>query len=373
MSLEEAASSADDAEETPSSSPETEPETELDAAQSEEAQASSEDKPESNKPAQTSEAEEPGRSSKLQKLIDSKYQGDEDKFAEALYEQWNSSAALARELKETKALIVELKEQAAVKPPEPEPLLETDEDYKALSEELQTLDHDLERNATLRSGLIEKFNKAETRISELRGELKYAPDPDKTERELERLLSQQAKLSQDWETTLREDKAISREQKALLKELKTQERRIKESRAEQRQRSQTDSEEQRVFLQVFTEAVDDAIRERGLETNSKIREHLLNTIKAEAIIFLQSGGTELPDNFVQQRAEAYFEIHNLAKKANFASLSASKKPLVQKSAANPSQGLANSSTSASRPKFKNGAEARAWVAKKAAEIAARVK
>lgn len=306
-------------------------------------------------------------SSRLQKIIDSKYGGDSDKFADALYEQWNSSAKLATELKELRSFIEEQKQAKDAPQPEPEPSIQEHEDYKALQTEIAALDTDIAANETNRKTIIKNYNGIKDQIQLIRGQLAVANDPA-LEAKQEALEAKLEQLNEKWDRTFKEDRTIEREKKLLAKQLKQVEISLAEDRAKQKTKWQESLQEQADFRSAFNSAIQDSATHRGIASDSKIRQHLQETITAQAIVYLQSGKGELPDDFVQKQTEAYFDVHGLAKKANFTELSKQKAPVVQQAPKAPSAAIGSTPNKVVPPKKMTADEARKWVEKKATEL-----
>ncbi len=328
-------------------------------------QSASSEKEASDAEPESNEEQSPeagGKTSKLQKLIDSKYGGDEDAFADALYNQWNSSSTLHKELKELKNFISELKQA-----PEKAPSIEEHPDHQWLKSELTALDEESSAIEASRTELRSDFNATQGELHALEGQLRVVADEAErrdiknAQRDAEARLKS---IKRDWAQLQKDEARITRDRSRLDRQKKQIEGSLQESRAQQKVKEQEDIQEQESFLADFNKAVDLAVEDKGIDTDSKIREHLYQTVRAEAIVYLQSlpnGVGILPADFIQKRAEAYFEVHNIAKKANFSAMSKAKvavsgKPALSKIAPKP----------VDRPKFKNGEEAKAWVAKQVA-------
>lgn len=325
--------------------------------------------PESNKE-KVGESKAEGKL-RIQTLVDSKYGGDWDKFTDGLYSQWNSSSELHSELKEIKAALEEQK-QALVTKAAPEPPLNDDPDFQALESEITALDNDVKANEQVRAGLITQFNGISEKIAELRGQYALADDFNKRdiERRVEALTDKQALLGEKWDRTQKEDKSIERDKKALKGQLKQLEKQISESRAQDKQKQAESLEAQADFRLAFFGLIEEAAGQYGLsaEDAPKVKEHLKQTIKAEAVEYLHSH-PELPDDFVQKRAAAYFDVHKLAKRAGFKELSQVKTPIVQKPGTTKAPGLG----AVQKPviKINSVREAREYAERKGVELANR--
>lgn len=339
-------------------------------------QKSSEEEQESEKPG-TTEAADKGQVDKLQVLLDSKYNGDKNKLADAIFEQWNSASRLHSELKEIKTFLAEQREKASQAQVQ-EPSYEDDADYKALQEDIAALDESVQHNEQARQGLIQQYNKLDSEINKLVGQ--HAASDDFNKREIERrveaLIDKKERLSEKWDLLKDKDKSTAREKKALSSQLKQLEKQINESRAAQRRQEEELAASREEFRLAFFAEIDAEAKQAGLgEGAPKALEHFKQSIHADAVLYLQSH-KELPDDFVQQRAKVYLDVHSLAKKAGFKELSAQKTPLVQKpgsatqlKAKTPV--LANGNSKPAAPRVKSQKEAREWIEQAAQRFAAK--
>jgi chromosome segregation ATPase len=313
------------------------------------------DKPESNDEVATKSTK--GRSSALQKIIDSKYQGDEDKFADAIWQSYNSTAAIAKELAELKAGLIKQHEVEAKEEP-----LDTNEDYKELTEEITALNSDLESNQKERDSWLKEYNELQFKNAKLDGQFEIA-SPEQRQilaQKIDKNLSRIELLKEKWNSSNKSDREIQRSLKTLESQRKQVEARIKESKAKQSQQWKEDLKEQQSFLKSFNSEVDEAIKAYGVPTDTKFREKVYKLVKAEAVSYLTANPTEsLPEDFVAKSVDEYFDTIKFSKATQFKEMSKAKVETLSKPGAPPTQ----LKSSTGMPKFKNGAEAREWVRK----------
>lgn len=115
-----------------------------------------------------------GISPKVQRIVDTKYGGDWDKFADSIYEQQNSAARLHEEIKGLRELI-SAEKQAAEKTAEATP----HPDIKWLEEQVQALDAEKATVEQRRQQILLDINKRDREIAMIEGEMRRADDLDK--------------------------------------------------------------------------------------------------------------------------------------------------------------------------------------------------
>ncbi len=301
----------------------------------------------------------------LQQLIDSKYKGDKAQFVKGLHEGWQSTASLAKELKELKAQLTQQRETQT----KPEPL-ETNEDYSALKDELTVLDSQLKSNNDTRKQILGSFNSLNQELAILEGQIRATQDPNaKNALAFERWQKQQEQKSLEsaWNQTFKEDQAAQREMKLLNRQLKEVEKSITQSRTQQQQQWQEDVREQQSFLQDFNSAVDAICEEKSIAADSPTRNFLYETVRAQAVYHLTTSKGQAidPFEFVKKQADAYFAASGLNTKQAFQQQTAAKLAVQKPVGTKPSLNnvAPQKKPTGNSPKFKTGDEAREYAMK----------
>lgn len=153
--------------------------------------------------------------SPVQKLINSKYGGDENKFVAGIHEGWKSSAALRRELDEIKAQL-----RVAPKPePEPEPEFippaQISEDLKWLGTELTSLAAEKTASDHRKNTILNEADGLDRAIARLEGKLEVVDDYEKVkvQQSLSELKAQKNGLVQEYRSLERRIKEIGWEER----------------------------------------------------------------------------------------------------------------------------------------------------------------
>lgn len=309
----------DDSEETTSeeeSAQETTSAEEERAASSSDSQAANDESTDEKEGSEESGSAK-GRSPKLQKLLD-KYQGDEDKLADAVFESYNSGSRLKKELDELKGL---LHETLKAKSDEQDKVSDHPE-IKGLTEQLGALDTEIRDLGSQRRSIIEDVNKANKELSKLEGKYEEADDLDKPR--FKNLMAIQERnlkdLERDWKSLDRDERKLDSEKRDLARKIKHTEDAIKVERANLRINKANQERSQGEFATTFREAVNSAAESLRLKT-AEDKEYLYNVIQAEAIAYLRSLPEDSPgidpEEFVARRVAAFARVHGLAKKRDF--------------------------------------------------------
>jgi len=251
--------------------------------------------------------------SKLKALIDSKYGGDEDKFADGLIEQWNSTARLAKQL----ADLQEKAAQAAAEPPPPDPTItQLDQLSTGIDARIVALKTEQDR-------FITEGQEIKSEILQLKGEAKRADELDKAQLEAkaERLESKLERLAS------RYDSHSAKVEDLEYKKLDLTTKKLEASaRAEAANANQLKQEQDLATFRAntrteFDSALDAAASTYGLtDKNSDRYQHFYNTIKAETVYYLRADENAPPIDvkaFAQTRADVYAKMMNLSKQAGF--------------------------------------------------------
>lgn len=311
------------------------------------------------------EQEPTGRSPKLQKILD-KYNGDEDLAADSIYESWNSTSKLRKDIEELKTHLMEKDKKA--------PSFEADPDIQGLQSEITALDQELKFNDDQRRGLIGEIDQARTEVAVLEGQLRLADEFQKPQLEQRKMLAERElkTLARQWAGLSNSDARLNREKSGLGRQLRSAQNYLQAIEA-QRQHQQTQGQAvQKEILKDFVTEVVDLASASGIEDDS-IVEHMISALKAEAHLYLSgmpenAPGIDIPA-FVQARGQAYLKAMGVLKTKNFSAHSASKAALSRTTAGKtpqtpPSNGKVPGKTFAP----KTAQEAKAWAAAKLAEI-----
>jgi Tfp pilus assembly protein PilN len=263
----------------------------------------------------------PPTGSKLKTLIDSKYGGDENKFADALYEQWNSASRQAAEIRELKAKLETPPAPQAPPPPEPA-ITQLDQLSTGIDDQVRALQSE-------QKSLIDQGTDIKAQILELRGEAKRADEMDKAqiEAKIDRLEGRLERLGARWEDRQRNIQDLGYRRMELQTKRAEAIARTEAAKADEyRQRQDLEAYKEGTRRE-FDTALTDAAKTFGLDPSSEQYQHLYNTIKAETVYFLRTDETAAPIDikaFAQARAEVYAKMMNLAKQGGFSKVTQEK-------------------------------------------------
>lgn len=333
------------------------------AAASEEASQAADVEPQETAP-EGEELKPTGRSPKLQKILD-KYNGDEDLAADSIYESWNSTSKLRKDIEELKAYLTEKDKKA--------PSFEADPDIQGLQSEITALDHELKFNDDQRRGLISEIDSAKTEVAVLEGQLRLADEFQKPQLEQRKMLAERElrALARQWTGLQNSDARLTREKSALARQLRSAQNYLQAMEA-QRQHQQTQSQVvQKEILKDFVEEVVDLAAASGIEDPSVV-EHMISALKAEAHLYLSgipenAPGIDIPA-FVQARGQAYLKAMGISKTKTFSAQSATKAALSRTTASTTAQTLPANGKASKTFAPKTAQEAKAWAAAKLAEL-----
>lgn len=305
-----------------------------------------------------------GRSEKLQKIIDSKFGGDEDAFTDSLYEQWNSGSRMRQELDEVKGALAQLVQQ---RPPESIP--DDHPDLVEINEELTSLKDERKSNSLAGTRLLNELGTLDREIAKLEGKAESAEDFEKQrlEQKILQLEVKKESLIGKWESSNKDDKRLERELKSAEKRLNQAKKDVSEKLVSEQRQQRADLQVKERTLQEFFQNLEAAADENGIPKEA--RKHLANTVRGELVLFLRGLGPDEPDvdlpAAVKARVAAYAKAMNLAKPK--ASTVGKEKIQAQQTGKVPPQPGAPPPAAPKQGKqelkFKNAAEAKAWTAK----------
>lgn len=260
----------------------------------------------------------------LQKLIQSKYKGDEQAFVDGLHEQWNSSSALAKEIQELKAKL-ESKAEAEKALPNP--------DVELIAEEIASLEEEVVSNRSSQGDLVARGSKLKEDIAELKGERKRADelDQEKIDAKIAAKTEKLDALSKEWLDLEKANKKLTLEKSRTTRKLEKLREDSKPSKEETKSNNNSNSnpspEEAKQVVQVFGQAIKESMEENKLLKEDE--EHFYNVVRAEITHYMRTlspdsqeaiNGVDIPA-FVKARMAVHAKK---AAKANFADLSKEK-------------------------------------------------
>lgn len=262
------------------------------------------DEPEANE-------EEVKPQTKLDKLIASKYGGDPDKFADALYEQWNSSSKLHQSNSELRQMLEELSSKLT-KPAESN-VFEDHPDYQWLKSEVSALEEDKAENAEIRKHCIAEYNALQTQLAVAKATGSSPQDI----RDLQREMNQ---LADRYKASERDDKRLEREKVRLDRQLKQAEQLIQSSKVKQQQTEQQTQAEIQSYRAQFDSVVNGLLADSGLPEDEQA--DLYEVIRLQANNYIDKNG-EVPD-IGKLGAEIATRHLERIKRQNFKTLSTTK-------------------------------------------------
>ena len=280
--------------------------------------------------AETTEDEEAGKvaseDSPVKSFIAKKYGGDEAKFMEGLWNLMNAGSKQHKELQELKALVSNL----AAAPEEQE----EDENIGWLKEQLGQADKEVSGYTQRQYQLLEDISSKKLELAEKKGEVKRADDYEKgvLRQEISALESDISRLEDRWQSYEDRKNAVFEKKQEFNYRLKQAHKDSETTKVARESEAAEWNVYRDNFLSQFQSAVDDAVKEAGYSESSSLREHFYNTVRNEGLVFLQANptGSIDPKKFVAERAKVYFDVLGVAKKTNFAKVSAGNTELTTK-------------------------------------------
>jgi hypothetical protein len=348
------------------------------APDSEEAQAASE-QPDSEEAVsdeglaeENQEEQKPaGRSQKLQKLIESKG-GDEEKFAESVYQQMNSAASLAKKVRELEEKLTEV-ESLYEKPSAPEPDLKHP-DLDVLQQDIQALDAEAANNNAEQRNILVEIGKTERAIAVLEGRMLSADDYEKSVLKTEQYQLNQALrgLEKAYKDIEWRNPRLLRERREIASRLEARKQQLEAEKAQQRSRASEEKAYKAAFRTRFENTVSSVAKKYGVPEASL--EFVMDTAKAKASVFLRnlpagSPGLDADEDmttFIGSVVAKYAEDRGIVNKAKFTNYSKNKLAAVSNAprAAAPKQ----QSSMPEPPKTNKDANSAAFWRQRAAKI-----
>lgn len=237
----------------------------------------------------------------LNKIL-AKYDGDPDKFAEALYNMQNSNAEMHGSIKELKerfeALTAEDEDEEIIHP-----------DAAVIEEDIESFNLTLKENAADQASLVQKGEKLRGEMATLRGELKHAEPDEKRgiEAQIEAKQERLETLADKW-------KALDKDSSRLSREIKFAERRkeqlkgevdvAKAKHKEDREKAKQWQTEQRATFDTAVKSLPQVYKMSAEDVT-----YLHGVIKAEASLYLRSMKESENAIDLKKFVEARAEIH----------------------------------------------------------------
>ncbi len=246
---------------------------------------------------------------KLDSIINSKYGGDRNKFVEGLYEQWNSTSKLAKEIKE-------LKEQLVASSTTPDKEVEVSSpQLDWLNKQAAKLDSETKDRNNKLQGIISSYSQLERDIAKAEGELSRAEDLDKEriENKIEHLKDKLSAKKDKFDEYQERLANIELEKEAVSQNINWTKEQLKNERSQQLQKKVDEKEDQRNTVVEFVEAV----KEHGIAFRipKANLSHMANSIRGEIAVYLRSLGDDAPkidiNKAVKERVAAYAKAMGL--------------------------------------------------------------
>lgn len=266
--------------------------------------------------------------SKLQKLIDSKYGGDEDKFADGIFESWNSASRLHDEVRQ-------LRQELAAKQAPPPPPLEDHPDYQWLNSEVKAIEEDKAQNQQVKERYTKVYRELETELAVL----KATNAPVAERRAIE---SQMITLSERYEDKEREDRRLDRQRAQLTRQLEAAKTQLMSSRERQEYEKQQTVQEVQGYRQHFDNVVMGLLADSGLPQDEQAEYYDL--IRGKAELHIEKNGPVA--DIGRLGADIASRYIQLVKRQNFQAISEAKAQVASKTASSApvAKGSVNTST-----------------------------
>jgi hypothetical protein len=296
----------------------------------------------------------------LKSLIDTKYGGDQAKFLQGIYEGWNSTTSIAKELHALRQKVEAVPERQ----PEPAELVPM---VGVIEKQVTALDTRITRANEGRNQILLDANKINMEIARKQGEasrLSDAYDKASVEEQISRLEERKLSLQEKFNSygeQLGDYEGQKSELQARLDEAVSYAESLRANR-------QSDAAESSKFRQTtlneFVGAVEAEAQKLGIPSGSRAYNRMARAIHLETHAYLNSLGPEADaidiSAFVSARAKEYSEDVGLTSKQ----LAREKIQATTKAASPLSGPLSARVAAASKtsPAPKSAAEARAWAA-----------
>jgi hypothetical protein len=268
------------------------------------------------KPAESASA----RDARLQKIIDTKFGGNEEAFVASLYEQQNSAARLHEELQELKQSLAPKPD--LTKPPTPE----EHPDLGWIHDEITALTAEATQNRARQDQLVADGRTKREEILQLKGEIRRADEFDQKQLKVDISQAEAAlnQMSAEWRDLESRNRRLTSEHKDFNRRKEFAEREVLAAREVQANQAREDQEAQAKEFSKFETTIETVAKEYGI-TDSDVVEDMYETARAKAALHVRVNGP-VKDLSALTRAlcEKYLKVHQLGKKTDFAAVSREK-------------------------------------------------
>lgn len=274
-------------------------------------------------PEETTEEPTPakGRSQKLQKLIDSKG-GDEDKFAESIYEQMNSAS---RQHEELEALRTRLAQSDDLAEPEVDESSDDDPDVRSLQQDLEDLNYLRAQADRSQASVMTQISSVAAEIYKLQGKLEVVSDEYKPMLvgQISSLEARRSALESEWMRLENDKPRYATGVRRTERQLREAQRRLANAQASRQQMARETVQKSRSFRVAFDAAVDMIGRELGIPegTLGFLAEHcrLAGSAFLRSLPETSNGLLDPEDmkSFVRSTVKKYAAAQGITSKAKF--------------------------------------------------------
>jgi hypothetical protein len=226
-----------------------------------------------------------GRSSKLQKLIEDKYDGDEDAFVEGLFNQWNSTSRLSDTVEQLRE---ELTRARAVP-------IEDHPDIQALAQQYAATEQRASAVSGRRGGYIREIGSIDQQIAKKTGVLERAEDFEKPDirSEIRDLENKRERYIEKLEGLEGDEERLHERRQQLRARIAEAKTAIEAQQAREAEAKVADSQLRSRTVQDFEESFLQTARE--LEIPKAKQRRLYTAAKAELVAQIRALGPNAPE------------------------------------------------------------------------------
>jgi len=228
----------------------------------------------------------------VQKIIDSKYKGDRNAFVKGLYEQWNSSSRMAREIEDLKKLVAERPTQTATP--------ESDQDIQWLTNRSQALDWHQQNNQVRQNQIVTEIDDLRQKAAMAAGRIEASDDDGykaKQERIKDTYDRQLQDLRREWNDLKKANFEFDRE-KFSVSRLLAEKNRLYEKPVQRQEQTPPDQEKWSVSqVESFETTVFEVGLNAGLMPGTPEFDEFLENVRAKVVYehYKHSGEDGLSD------------------------------------------------------------------------------
>jgi len=243
-----------------------------------------------------------------------KYDGDEEKLAEGVWNQATSLSKMNKRLDELQETL-----QQTLTPPEPdiEAVVNDDPYVKEAANDLRSTDARVKDAQKEQVQIIAEHGKLEKSVARLEGALKAAPPEDRDEirEELREARGDRKEAARNYRESKRDIEALNKELRGCAQKFRDAEANAKDRLGRERQSAQSRKEQEAITRQGFTDAVASEAKKYGIPTDSQTYSVLHQSIRDRISGFLRalpkgSPGIDI-DEAVGVLMEEYVEAMDL--------------------------------------------------------------